>query len=162
MKLSQFTIQSIRPEDIVDLIEIAEECGLSPWSLNDYLEESKRNDATLLRLEDKSAGTIGFLIGRRVMSASSETHFDAEIYNIGVKLPYQRSGCGTTLLEEFLRRCESEMVETVWLDVRISNRGAVSFYERFGFKEFTMRKSFYTDPPEDGIVMKLTIGKQNS
>jgi [ribosomal protein S18]-alanine N-acetyltransferase len=159
---SQFTIQPIRSEDIGDVIAIAEECGLSPWSLNDYLEESKRNDATLLRLQDKSAATIGFLVGRRVMSASSETHFDAEIYNIGVRLPYQRSGCGTILLEEFLKRCGSEMVETVWLDVRISNRGAVSFYKRFGFKEFTVRKSFYTDPPEDGMVMKLTIGKQNS
>lgn len=161
MKSSQFTIHPIRSEDIGDVIAIAEECGLSPWSLNDYLEESKRNDATLLKLQNKTVGTIGFLVGRRVMSASSETHFDAEIYNIGVRKSFQRSGCGTILLEEFIKRCISERVETIWLDVRISNKTAISFYNRFGFAEFTQRSRFYSDPLEDGMVMKLTMGKQN-
>ncbi len=115
-----------------------------------------------MRLEDVTGRTIGFLVGRRVMSALSATHFDAEIYNIGIRKSHQRSGCGTILLEEFINRCVSEMVETVWLDVRISNEGAISFYKRFGFSEFTLRTRFYTYPLEDGIVMKLTIGKQKS
>ena len=156
-----FKIRSIRPADIGDIIRIAEECDLSPWSSNDYLEEAKRGDSTLLRLESESGETVGFLVGRRVLSASSLTHFDAEIYNIGVRRSVQRSGCGTILLEEFIERCAAEMVETVWLDVRISNSSAISFYNSFGFSEFTLRRRFYNDPVEDGMVMKLTIGKQN-
>ena len=162
MNISTFTIHSIRPDDIHDVIRIAEERGLSPWSANDYLEEAKRNDSTLLRLESETGETVGFLVGRRVLSASSETHFDAEIYNIGVRESFQRSGCGTILLEEFIKRCISEMVETVWLDVRISNSSAISFYKRFGFADFTVRNRFYNNPVEDGLVMKLTIDKQNS
>ena len=162
MQASQFTIRSIRAGDIADIIRIAEECDLSPWSSNDYLEEAKRNDSTLLRLENETGETIGFLVGRRVLSASSQTHFDAEIYNIGVTKPLQRFGCGTILLEEFIKRCVSELVEAVWLDVRISNINAIAFYNSFGFSEFTLRKRFYSDPVEDGMVMKLTISKQNS
>ena len=161
MNQKSFTLHPILPEQIGAVISIAEECSLSPWSSNDYIDESKRNDSTLLRLEDETCETIGFLVGRRVLSASSETHFDAEIYNIGVRQVFQRRGCGKILLEEFLKRCISEMVETIWLDVRISNRGAISFYKEFGFMEFTVRKGFYTDPGEDGMVMKLNIGKQN-
>lgn len=157
-----FIIRSIRPADIGDVIRIAEECNLSPWSSNDYLEEAKRSDSILLRLESESGDTVGFLVGRRVLSASSDTHFDAEIYNIGVRKSFQRFGCGTILLDEFIKRCVAEMVETVWLDVRISNNTAISFYNRFGFSEFTLRTRFYNDPVEDGIVMKLTIGEQNS
>jgi [ribosomal protein S18]-alanine N-acetyltransferase len=161
LKILPFTIHSIRHADIVDIIRIAEECGLSPWSAEDYFEESKRNDSNLLLLRDDNGETIGFLVGRRVLSATSETHFDAEIYNIGVRKSFQRSGCGTILLEEFIKRCVSELVETVWLDVRISNNSAILFYSRFGFAEFTLRSRFYNDPVEDGMVMKLTIGKQN-
>lgn len=157
-----FTIHSIRASDIGDIIRIADECDLSPWSSNDYLEEAKRSDSFLLRLESENGETVGFLVGRRVLSASSETHFDAEIYNIGVTKSFQRSGCGTILLEEFIKRCISELVEAVWLDVRISNSSAIAFYNSFGFSEFTLRKRFYNDPVEDGMVMKLTIGKQSS
>ncbi|MEO7672973.1 MAG: GNAT family N-acetyltransferase, partial [Pyrinomonadaceae bacterium] len=105
---------------------------------------------------------VGFLVGRRVLSASSETHFDAEIYNIGVLKMVQRLGCGSRLLQEFLRRSLAEKVETVWLDVRSSNSNAISFYSRFGFARFAIRSRFYRAPVEDGIVMKLTMNKQNS
>ena len=152
-------MHSIGPNDIDDVIRIAEECGLSPWSSNDYAEETLRTDSTLLKLEDKTGLTVGFLVGRRVLSASSETQFDSEIYNIGVSKSFQRSGCGTLLLREFLARCVSELVQTVWLDVRISNKGAISFYSKFGFSEYTVRTRFYGDPLEDGMVMKLTLGK---
>lgn len=154
-------MHSILLDDIGDVIRIAEECSLSPWSSNDYLEEARRLDSMLLRLESETGKTVGFLVGRRVLSASSHTQFDAEIYNIGVSKSFQRRGCGTMLLEEFTKRCVLEMVETIWLDVRVSNKGAISFYEKFGFSEYAVRTRFYADPVEDGIVMKLTIGERN-
>ncbi len=153
-------MHSINPGDIKDVIRIAEECGLSPWSPNDYALETRRNDSTLLRLEDEKQETVGFLVGRRVPSASSETLYDAEIYNIGVSKRFQRSGCGSLLLKEFLKRCSFEIVQTVWLDVRTSNSGAISFYTRFGFSEHTVRSRFYGDPVEDGMVMKLTLSER--
>ncbi len=157
-----FTVKSIRPVHIGEVIRISEECGLSRWSAADYLNESERDDSIMLRLEDERSETAGFLVGRRVPGSRAGSVLDAEIYNIGVRKSFQRSGCGSMLLIEFLDQCASYEVDTIWLDVRVSNTGAISFYRTFGFEDFTVRSSFYSDPAEDGMVMKLTIGKQNS
>lgn len=161
MKRSSFTICSIGLEDIDDVIQIADECGLSPWSAEDYADEVKKNESTLVGLKTEVGDMAGFFVGRRVLSNSIEPGFDAEIYNIGVRKRFQRRGCGRMLLDAFLEKCISDSVESVWLDVRISNRRAIAFYREFGFSEFTLRKGFYSDPVEDGLVMKLTIGKKN-
>ena len=159
MKASQFTLHPIGPDDIADIIRIADDCGLSPWSSHDYAEETSRSDSILLKLTTETGETAGFLVGRRVLSASSEKGFDAEIYNIGVKQAFHRRGCGTMLLREFLNRCISQKVHTVWLDVRVSNRSAIAFYKRFGFSEYALRAGFYGDPVEDGMVMSMTLEK---
>ena len=160
MNTSPFTMHSIEARDIGDVIRLADECDLSPWSSNDYLEEAKRSDSTLLRLEDENNSTVGFLVGRRVLSASSKKQYDAEIYNLGVSKSLHRSGCGTMLLTNFLERCVVERVESVWLDVRVSNKSAISFYQKFGFSEFMIRYRFYTGPLEDGMVMKLALSEK--
>ncbi len=63
------------------------------------------------------------------------------------------------LLSGFLEKCRDESVEAVWLDVRENNDVARAFYERAGFEAFEVRRNFYTDPPDSGIVMQLAIAK---
>lgn len=147
----------IRLPDISEIIRIAEECGLSSWSENDYHEEVYRDDSIMLRLETEALETVGFLVGRRVISSNIDNGYDAEIYNIGVKQGFRRNGCGTILLSSFLETCRKCSVRSIWLDARRSNENAIRFYERNGFMIYTFRKNFYSDPPEDGMVMKLGL-----
>jgi len=157
LEARRFAIRRTYPGDIPDLLQIAEECNLSPWSSDDYIDEAKRTDSTMLCLESAAGETAGFLVGRRVLSANSLREYDAEIYNIGVKTLFQKQGCGGMLLNRFLEICKKDMVQNVWLDVRVSNKNAIRFYKSFGFVEYTVRPGFYGDPAEDGIVMRLTI-----
>ena len=39
------------------------------------------------------------------------------------------------------------------LEVRVSNVGAISLYERFGFKPKGVRRGYYTDNREDALIM---------
>ena len=145
------------PDDLSDILQIAVDCGLSHWSRKDYLDEAERSDSIMLCAECKDFEVAGFLVSRTVPSSVSDHRLDAELYNIGVWPKLQKSGCGTLLFETFLDKCRAAAVENVWLDVRSSNDNAIEFYKRFGFRQFTLRKGFYGDPPEDGIVMKLSL-----
>lgn len=138
---------------------MANSLGLSRWTLNDYREELLRDDSQMLAAADQRE-LAGFIIGRLVPSSSVTTGLDAEIYNIGVSRSLQRSGVGSRLLHEFISRCRKKHVFAVWLEVRALNSGALIFYKRHGFEEFTIRPCFYRDPADDAIVMRLTLKRQ--
>jgi ribosomal-protein-alanine N-acetyltransferase len=41
------------------------------------------------------------------------------------------------------------------LEVRVSNHAAKKLYESFHFQAYATRKSYYTNPTEDAILMTL-------
>ena len=43
--------------------------------------------------------------------------------------------------------------EAIALEVRESNAHAIAIYEKNGFESVGIRKNFYSDPKENGIVM---------
>jgi ribosomal-protein-alanine N-acetyltransferase len=148
-------IENIRPVDLRDILEIQLECGLSPWSHRDYLDELERKDSVLLKAAVAESNCAGFIVGRRV--PSSVTGTDLEIYNIGVTPKLRRLRIGSTLIRGVLEICKKESIGNVWLDVRVSNGPARSFYRNFGFEEVLTRPTFYRDPSEDGIIMRRAI-----
>ncbi|NOT47858.1 MAG: ribosomal protein S18-alanine N-acetyltransferase [Acidobacteria bacterium] len=150
------TLRDFVEEDIDQVVALTEELGLSRWSREDYLAELARSDSHMhvaLRLEK----LIGFIVGRNIPGSRDETGLDAEIYNIGVHRSEQGSGVGRVLLCSVLDECRRKNVQLVWLEVRVKNANAISFYEKAGFTQFAARPKFYTDPPDDGIVMRLSL-----
>lgn len=145
------------PDDLIEILQISDQCRLSHWSHQDYLDEARRSDSIMLSAESGNSSIAGFLVSRFVPSTISDEGFDAEVYNIGVRPELQKSGCGTLLFERFLEKCRAASIETVWLDVRSLNENAIAFYKGFGFSVFCVRRGFYGDPPEDGIVMSLSL-----
>ena len=78
------------------------------------------------------------------------------IATIGVDPRYQRRGIGTTLL----RACEQRMMyPRVKLTVRISNEGAISLYEKEGYRTVEIWKRYYNDG-EDGLVMEKILDEK--
>lgn len=155
--MARFIIRTMIPDDLSEILEISTQCGLSYWSRNDYLDEAQRSDSIMLSAGTEGSGIAGFLVSRFVPGTSMDERMDAEVYNIGVRPELQKSGCGTLLFDCFLNKCRAASIETVWLDVRSSNEDAIAFYRKFGFTEFSLRKAFYGDPVEDGIVMNRIL-----
>ena len=150
-------IRQVDPMHVAELIRIGEETDLSPWSAQSYLEEMKNRNAILLRSVNESNQTIGFIVGRLVTARETVSRTDAEIYNIAVTKPEQRRGCGQSLLDAFCDRCRERAVSHIWLEVRESNAGAISFYEKNGFARVQSRKHFYENPREHAILMRLDL-----
>lgn len=122
-----------------DLVRIAAIQSAAPeaahWNAADYLGQScfvaKTNEVV-----------VGFLVTRE--TAPGET----EILNMAVDPAFRRRGIGRRLLEPILRG-------EVFLEVRESNTGAQALYISLGFQVAGRRRRYYTDPPEDAIVMRF-------
>lgn len=149
-------IESLKNRNIRDVIEIEIECGLSRWSHMDYVDELTRPDSVMLAAAVSDHECAGFLVGRFIPGTSADTN-DAEIYNIGVRSNLQGLGIGSRLMNEFLSICSRDQIENIWLDVRQSNERAIAFYKSFGFTQTAVRRAFYRDPAEDGIIMSVRL-----
>jgi ribosomal-protein-alanine N-acetyltransferase len=148
-------LRKMTASDLPQVTQIADECRLSHWSLDDYREEMKREDSSLICAQS-GPEIIGFLVGRNV--PGQESGLDAEIYNIGVALSHQGNGIGSRLLTEFLSRCEAKRIKCIWLEVRSTNKTARRFYERHGFQMVSIRPDFYSNPTEDAVLMRKELG----
>lgn len=155
--LNPITVSDLDESDMPAVVELANECRLSPWSLDDYIDETNRRDSIMLKIMTDDGRLAGFVVGRFVPGTRSDGTPDSEIYNIGVRAELRSLGYGTALLESFVERCRKQSVKTVWLDVRASNLTAIRFYRRFGFVETAARRGFYSDPIEDSTVMCANI-----
>lgn len=157
-KASRLRIGPVRASHVRDLIRLGEETDLSPWTANNYLDELQNPNAIMLRLaDDDDNSTCGFIVGRRVTGSERLGRPDAEIYNIAVRPVRQRQGHGQKLFDGFADAARKMLVANIWLEVRESNLRAIRFYEKNGFNYVQSRPSFYENPRENALLMKLTL-----
>lgn len=118
----------------------------SPWTVNQFQETLAREDLCFF-VAEIDAHVIGYIGGKLLLD-------EAEVYTIVVSKEYQKQRVAYYLLERFKEECVSQNVENIFLEVRESNKTAQSFYRNNQFEIISIRKKYYTDPTEDGIVMK--------
>lgn len=159
MNPNNFRIRPVEASHVIELIRIGEETNLSPWSAEGYLDEIKNPAAVMLRLIDDENSILGFIVGRIIVGGEVEARLDAEIYNIAVIEQYQQNGCGQRLFDEFVAKCREKGVVSIWLEVRESNLKAIRFYEKHGFRRIQTRPTFYKNPRENALVMRLVLSE---
>jgi [ribosomal protein S18]-alanine N-acetyltransferase len=99
---------------------------------------------------DAGSGIEGFLIANHLGS-------EWELENIVVAPTARRKGLGKQLLNSLLAAARDKNSNSVFLEVRESNSGARTLYEKAGFKQTGRRKSYYTSPLEDAILYRWTL-----
>ncbi|WP_044415742.1 GNAT family N-acetyltransferase [Halarcobacter anaerophilus] len=72
------------------------------------------------------------------------------LYSFAVLKEYRNLGLASNLLTFSLKNLEKKKMQ---LEVRKSNKKAVTLYTKFGFKKIKELKNYYED--EDGILMRL-------
>jgi len=151
------TLRPARRDDLPQMMDLAQQAfTASQWS-KEVFERlfAQSGGITRLVLVAEEAGEggsriAGFLAGR-------ESAGEWEIENIAVIASARRTGLGSRLLREFLHQIQSSGGREVFLEVRESNRAARALYEKWAFQELGRRKQYYTDPVEDGLIMKLSL-----
>lgn len=116
---------------------------LTPWSVAGVLASIEK-DYCLVSENEKVDGVI-------FISRAAD---ECEVLNFAVDKSRRGKGIGALLLKEALSGEFTEKAD-VFLDVRESNEPAIHLYKKFGFKEISVRKNYYTNPTENAVIMKL-------
>ncbi len=75
-----------------------------------------------------------------------------EIYRIAVRPPFRRKGIAQQLLTHLYKECS--IGDSIFLEVRDSNKSARNLYSKEGFVENGIRKNYYTDGSDAILMMK--------
>jgi ribosomal-protein-alanine N-acetyltransferase len=151
MTTPSFTIRLLGYGDLPQVIAVERRAFTTPWSLAMFvLELSKPSSICLAAVEDD--GTRGGrLLGYTICSRYAEVW---HVMNIAVDPPWRRRGIGSALLTALIERAGHG--ESYTLEVRPSNPGAITLYERFGFRSAGTRPRYYRDTGEDAVIMWRT------
>jgi len=80
---------------------------------------------------------------------------EAHITNIAVREKHRRYGIGELLLISLIDLATELDARLITLEVRASNTAAQSLYSKYGFSRVGLRRGYYTDNREDGVLMSV-------
>lgn len=81
-----------------------------------------------------------------------------EVISIITHKEHQRRGLGRRLLQTVIAEAyKTNSIREIHLEVRSSNVGARSLYQKVGFIEQGIRKQYYSEPREDAILYSYPI-----
>ena len=78
---------------------------------------------------------------------------EAHMINIAVREADRRHGIGELLLIGSIALATELKASIIILEVRASNIAAQSLYRKYGFTQVGLRRGYYTDNREDGVLM---------
>lgn len=147
-----FTITQMQAKHIPHIALLEKECFSQPWSENALLQELKNTNSHFLVAE--SDGDVAGYIG--VQEICSEAY----ITNVAVFNKFRKNGIGKALVEAAREGALQRNCEFITLEVRQSNKNAISLYEASGFEKVGVRKNFYSHPTEDAVLYTKYFTKE--
>jgi ribosomal-protein-alanine acetyltransferase len=154
---TEVAIVRMTEHDLLEVVEIEEQSGLSRWGWAAYYAELQGGNRELM-LVAKPVGARGldqYQIAGYIVAR--ETAGELHVNNIAVRDQYRRRGYGLLLLGSVLEEARRRSATMAFLEVRSGNSAAQTLYERCGFKAIARRSNYYSDPPEDAVVMSLDL-----
>lgn len=134
-------------DDVPRILEIERMSFTSPWSEAAFLQEIHKHYA-FSRVAEFRHEVIGYICLNYLFD-------EGHILNLSVHPDFRRQGVATILMKDTLHELKEKGCRFFYLEVRVSNVAAKTFYERFGFRVVAFRKRYYISPEEDATLMTL-------
>lgn len=145
------TLRTMTPEDLDAVMAIEQAVYSHPWSRGNFRDSlNPLFDAHCLWLEGE---LLGYFLA---MHGVEEMH----LLNITVAPSRQGQGWGHMMLDALSLLSRSQGAQWLWLEVRQSNERALQVYERYGFRQVSIRKDYYPagrQQREHAVVMSLKL-----
>jgi [ribosomal protein S18]-alanine N-acetyltransferase len=153
---TEIAIHPMTEHDLLEVVEIEEQSGLSRWGWAAYYAELQGNNRSLMlvarprSMEQGSQQVMAYIAAR---ASAGELH----INNVAVREPYRRNGIAHLLLRRAIEEGRKLGATTAFLEVRSGNLAAQALYEKCGFRPIARRPRYYSDPLEDAVVMSCSL-----
>ncbi|NLZ54029.1 MAG: ribosomal protein S18-alanine N-acetyltransferase [Thermoanaerobacteraceae bacterium] len=145
MMLEQAVLRAMEEQDLSDVMKIESAVFPFPWSKYSFITELHNPNAYYLVAIYH--GTVVAYGGVWIIST------EAHITTIAVDPSFQRNGFGSMLLRALIAHAWEQGGIMVSLEVRRSNKKAVTFYLHHGFTNVGTIPSYYLEDGEDALKM---------
>ncbi len=145
-----YGVRNMQLSDLASVLQIEQQVHSHPWSLAQFT--SSIESSHHCRVLERSSNILGYVI-------TSTAADEAELLNIAIAPGEQRKGLGEALLEY---ACQSfnNTIASFFLEVRVSNVGAIALYHKLGFNEVGHRPNYYpldSHSREDALIMAKVL-----
>lgn len=125
-------------------------CFSLPWSLEQCQGALAQNFFKAFGMLDKDESLLAYISFYQLQN-------EIEIVNLAVHPQWRRKGLGGNLLAILLQAANKMSIEKVALEVRAGNFAARALYAQAGFQQVGIRKKYYPDNGEDGLVLAMEL-----
>lgn len=132
--------------DIDAVYEIEHSSFTLPWTKEAFFYEMLDNQHAYYVLAETADGIVGFCGLWIIMD-------ECHVTNIAILPEHRGKKLGEKLMRAAMETAVEKGAKTMTLEARVSNTPARNLYEKLGFKNGGIRKSYYSDNFEDAIVM---------
>lgn len=144
----------IRPAVLDDVESVAALEALSfsnPWQPQTFRSLIAQGRAHILVAEDPTLEIVGYAVVWWVLE-------QGELANLAVREEEQGRGIGSALLDRVMADAGAQGVESLFLEVRESNKRALELYLSRDFTQVAVRRDYYQHPREDARVLLKRLG----
>jgi [ribosomal protein S18]-alanine N-acetyltransferase len=133
--------------DLDGVLAVEDESFTNPWTREMYSWELRdRSICHIYVVRTPECPVVGFCAFWLV---TDEIH----INNVAIRPSLRGQGIGTGLMQHVFAEAKRLGARRATLEVRASNEGALRLYERLGFYVAGTRRSYYSNPVEDGLIL---------
>ena len=137
--------------DISNIMEIeTASFGKHHWSYNTFVKELK-NDYSNIYVSE----LITDYFNKKIIGYTGYWHLfdEGHITTLAVSHFYRRNHIADILLYRIIKDAYKLNINWLTLEVRISNIPAINLYNKYDFRRLGIRKNYYQDNNEDGLIL---------
>ena len=140
----------MREDDLGEVLRIEETAYPHPWSRGIF--EDCLQVGYHCRVYERSGEIVGYSVHA---TAAGEGH----LLNLCVAPEHRSQGHGRRMLRKVMEEARAQGADTLFLEVRLSNRVAQALYESEGFNEVGRRFDYYpaAEGREDALVYACVL-----
>ena len=150
LQANNLIIENFSEPHLDEVFSIESTANPTPWKIDTFKQVLEvRTMSFVIKDENK---IIAFCIASKVLD-------ECHLQNISVIDGLRNQGLGTYVIQVLTGRAQIFGLKVIFLEVRESNKVAISFYKKLNFKEIGLREGYYKKDSgrESALLMSLTL-----
>ena len=143
---TEIIVRPMTVEDLDGVMSVEFDSFLTPWSRTAFEEELTQNRLARYIVAAEDGNIVGYAGTWLVIN-------EAHVTNVAVSGQHRREGIGRLLMEKLMELARDSGMDSMTLEVRVTNAAARHLYQQMGFVEAGIRKNYYSETKEDALIL---------
>lgn len=124
-------------------------CFSNPWSEKSIATEAE-NELSFWLVYEQDGEVLGYI-------GSQSVPPESDMMNLAVAPQARKKGIARALVQALIENLLRDKMESLTLEVRVSNEPAINLYTKLGFVVVGRRPRYYVNPQEDALIMRKEL-----